>query len=150
MTTPIILSLAIIIALLVLLPVLTSGFGTKTPKQGHHSSANLDKRFIQEKWSGVESIFNLGGSSNLKNSIIEADKLVDFVLKAKGYPGQTMGERMKATKNLFNNYADYDNFWFAHKVRNNIVHEAAHELNIGEARRTIEYYKKVLKIFGQL
>jgi hypothetical protein len=149
-TIVVILAVAVLIALVVVIPVFGSGFGKKGHVQKRGNATSLDKRFVQGKWLEIESTFSLGGASHLKNAIMDADKLVDHVLKSKGLPGQTMGERMKAAKKYFAHYADYDNLWFAHKVRNNIAHEAGHDLNTGEAKRAIEYFRKALKTLGAL
>lgn len=146
-----ILIFAIVVAVIVMVPVF-GGFGKKSkPKyQKLGSAITLDKKFVQEKWQGIEQTFNLGGSSRLQTAIIEADKLADYALKSRGAAGETMGERLKDAKKYFTNYSDYDNLWYAHKVRNNIAHETSHELGIAEAKRAIEYFKKALKILGAL
>ena len=107
-------------------------------------STIMNKKFVQEKWSEIEQTFGLGGPSHFKASIMEADKLVDYALKGKGIKGNTFGERLKNAKSQFSSYSDYDNLWFAHKVRNNIAHESTHDLNSAEAKKAIEYYKKAL------
>lgn len=147
----VVLVVAVLVALVIALPILGGGFGKRgqLPKK-RGNAVSLDKKFVQEKWMEIETTYSLGGPSHMKNAIMEADKLVDHVLKAKGLPGQTMGERMKTAKRFFTHYADYDNLWFAHKVRNNIAHEAGHDLNVGEAKRAMEYFKKSLRILGAL
>lgn len=105
---------------------------------------NLDKSFVQKKWSEIEQTFSLGGPSHFKTSIVEADKLVDYVLKGKGVRGGNFGERLANSKSKFSDYSDYNNLWFAHKVRNHIAHESTYDLNSAEAKRAIEYYKKAL------
>jgi len=108
-------------------------------------SIRLDNEMARNKWQEIEQTFALGGPSHSKTSIIEADKLIDHILKAKGVSGDTFAERLKNAKPEFHSYADYNNLWFAHKVRNNIAHESTHDLNSAEAKRAIEYYKKALQ-----
>lgn len=146
-----ILAFALIVGIVMLIWV-TGGFGKKT-KHGAKKLGNavsIDQKFVQGKWNEIENMFSLGGASSLKSSIIEADKLVDYVLKNRGTAGDTMGERLKNAKSKFGSYQDYDNLWFAHKVRNNIAHETTHELGVAEAKRAIEYFKKALKELGVL
>lgn len=114
------------------------------------SRQSFDKSSVGTKWSEIESTFNLAGPSNFKAAIMEADKLVDYVLKGIGVRGESMGDRLKNARNKFKNYDDYNNLWFAHKVRNNIAHEVSHEVNSAEAKRAIEYFKKALKDLGVL
>ena len=120
----------------------------KTRKKNH--AVSIDKNYIQARWADIETTFSLGGSSHYKSAILDADKLVDFVLKNQGVKGETMGERMKNARSKFEGYTDYDNLWFAHKVRNNIAHETEHELGSAEAKRAIEYYEQALKSLGVL
>ncbi len=114
------------------------------------TAISVNRAEIEKKWSDIESIFNIGGDSRLKSSIMEADKLVDYVLKSKNINGNTFGERLKNAKNQFKNYEDYNNLWFAHKVRNNIAHEAMHDLSYAEAKKAIDFFKKALKELGAL
>jgi len=151
MTPLYILIFAFVVAAAIAVPIL-GGFGKKTKgkTQKYGNAITLDKKFIQDKWAEIETQISSGGASQLKTGIMEADKLVDYALKARGVPGETMGERMKNAKNKFSDHSDYNNLWFAHKVRNNIAHEASHDLNIGEARRATEYFKKALRDLGAL
>jgi hypothetical protein len=114
------------------------------------TAVTMDKKFVQNKWQEIESTFALGGPSHFKSAIIEADKLIDYVLKSQGVKGETLGERLKNGRSKFEGYSDYDNLWFAHKVRNNIAHESNHELNSAEAKKAVSYYEQALKSLGAL
>ena len=84
-----------------------------------------------------------GGPANYKQSIMEADKLVDMVLKTK-VPGETMGERLKNSRNLFSKET-YDSLWTAHKIRNRIAHEAEFEGLNSDATLAVRNFEKALK-----
>lgn len=146
-----ILIFALVLAAIMLLLVF-GGFGKKAGAKDrkYGSGVTLDKKFVQNKWNKIEQMFSLGGASQLKNAVMEADKLVDYALKCRGIAGETMGERMKNAKSKFPKYSDYDSLWFAHKVRNNIAHETTHELGVAEAKRSLGYFKKALEILGAL
>ena len=144
-------TLVLSIILLIILFSLVAVLNVNKPVKPRFSNArSIDKDFVKSKWQEIETTSNLGGPSNYKASIMEADKLVDYVLKAKGFRGETFGERLKNAQKKFPNYNDYNNLWFSHKVRNNIAHEATHDLNSTEAKRAIEYFKKALKELGAL
>lgn len=138
----------VIIAAIIVLPAL--GKKSKPRYQQFGNAITMDSSFVRDKWAEIENLIALGGASQLKNAIMEADKLVDYALKSKGVAGETMGERLKNAKQKFPNYSDYDNLWFAHKVRNNIAHEAGHDLVTTEVKRAIESFKKALKTLGAL
>lgn len=128
------------------------GFGKKTkPKYQQYGNAiSMDSNFVRDKWAEIEQAVSLGGDSRYKNAVIEADKLVDYALKSRGVVGETMGDRLKNAKGKFPKYADYDNLWFAHKVRNSIAHEAGHDVVVSEVKRAIEAFRVALKILGAL
>lgn len=140
-----------IIVVIVFLGILVLALAKKNPSVKKYGPAiTLNKNFVQDKWLEIERTFALGGLSHFKTSLMEADKLIDYVLKAKGMKGETFGERLKNSNKKFTNYSDYNNLWFAHKVRNNIVHETNHDLNSTEAKRALEYFKKALQALGAL
>ena len=67
--------------------------------------------------------------SSIKQALLEADKLLDLGLKDKKTKGETMGERLKSAKNLFDNNL-YNEIWQAHKLRNQMVHEDSEILSL--------------------
>jgi hypothetical protein len=147
--TAVIALIAFLLAYVLALAILRNR-NRKTTKIKRSHAVSLDKKFIQNKWSEIEATFGLGGPSHFKSAILEADKLVDYVLKKEGVKGETMGERMKNARSKFEGYTDYDNLWFAHKVRNNIAHESEHDLGSAEAKKAMEYYEQALKSLGAL
>jgi hypothetical protein len=75
--------------------------------------------------------------------IIEADKLVDTVLKKAGIKGETLGERLRNSQKLVSRDV-YSNMWEAHKVRNQIVHDHDFEANSVDHALVIWRMKKFL------
>lgn len=84
-----------------------------------------------------------GGPANYRQSIMEADKLVDLVLKSK-VSGETMGERLKNAKHLFTKDT-YDKLWTAHKIRNKVAHEADFEGLSSDANLAVRNFEKALR-----
>ena len=103
-----------------------------------------DMQEISRKWTEIEQIIALGKPSNFKTAILEADKLLDHILKLYGYKGQTMGERMKAIPRQKYSKEFFDNMWQAHKLRNEMVHNLNYEVQHFEASEAIAKFKKVL------
>ncbi len=65
----------------------------------------------------------LGGDIHAKKEgIIRLDALLGKSLQYAGMKGETVGERLKNAKRLFQQ-GPYDAIWRAHKLRNTIVHE---------------------------
>lgn len=111
----------------------------------------MDQNFVRENWLRIEEQANLGKPSNFRSAVIDADKLVDFVLK-KIYPSlDSMGERLKQAKSEFkDNYPVYDQLWFAHKTRNELVHNVGFELASVQAKVVLENFKNALVYLGAL
>jgi hypothetical protein len=82
-----------------------------------------------------------------KLAIIEADVILDDILKQQGYVGNSLGERLKSiSPNQLNSLNDA---WEAHKVRNRIAHEGADfVLTKRVAEETVTRYRKVFSEFG--
>ncbi len=106
-----------------------------------------EKAYVHVKWHEVEALAKKGGPANLRQAVIEGDKLVDHTLKHLGVPGDSMGERLRAAKGRF---TDYDGLWKAHKTRNQVVHEARKELLSFEANQSIKRFRRALTDLGIL
>lgn len=131
---------AVIFVLLIKKGWILAGVKTRT---GTRSS--LDLSFVSGKWMEIEQLMSQGKPSSYKVAVMEADKLVDYVLKAKVGSDGTMGDRMKKSQKLFSNYHDYQNLWEAHKMRNRIAHEADHEVFLVEVKKVISYFETALR-----
>ena len=73
---------------------------------------------------------------------------VDHVLKSSGYPGDTMGERLKNIDKA--QIVTLDGLWEAHKIRNRLAHDLNYFLRYGEAKRAVQLYEKTLKELNAL
>lgn len=79
-----------------------------------------------------------------RHALIEADKLLDFVLKRRGYSG-AMGDKLKKAGKIF---SDIDNVWEAHKLRNRAAHEIGFKASREQAAQALGYFKKALWDLG--
>jgi hypothetical protein len=82
-------------------------------------------------------------NDNYNQAIIDADKLLSFVLKKNGYNG-SVGEQLKKSKSIKNK----NDIWYAHKVRNKIAHELDYEVNDNKIDKILNIYKKAIKQHG--
>lgn len=119
-------------------------FGKKKAVPQSFREGGLDQTYVRSKWQEIEQLMTLGRPSNFSRAVLEADKLLDHVLKGYRAPGMTMGDRLKASQNRFSREA-YDAAWKAHKVRNELVHNSQYELLDYQARETIANFKKSLE-----
>jgi hypothetical protein len=102
-----------------------------------------ERKTFEAKWSKIKKRLKKGWEAELKLAIIEADNLLDEVLKNMGYPGNTLGERLDQIDiNVIDNL---DEVWRAHRIRNNIVHDPDYYLSLNEAEEAIEIFEKTFK-----
>jgi hypothetical protein len=148
-----ILFIAFAAVLLIAVPILGGSFGKKKKHKKINSSQNavsLNKADVAARWQEIQSVAKLGGAAQLKSAVMDADKLLEKVLFSKGYSGKTFAECLKSAKSKFPNYSDYDNVWFAHKIRNSIAHDNGYDFSASSAQKSLGYYEKAFKILGAL
>lgn len=103
----------------------------------------------QTRWVRVEEHMNKDNISDWKIAIMEADNILDDIVERMGYPGKTLGERMKVIEP--SDFPRLEEAWEAHKIRNQIAHKGTDfALDKGEAERVISMYKRVFKGVGYL
>lgn len=106
----------------------------------------MDRKKTEETWKGILTTSE-HGSLGAKLAVIEADKLLDHALKSLFVPGETLGERLKSACYKYPKLRDV---WWAHKLRNHLVHEAGSDLSSSQARSALREYEKALKLIGAL
>ncbi|MEK7639124.1 MAG: hypothetical protein AAB388_03120 [Patescibacteria group bacterium] len=102
------------------------------------------------KNSRLNDVFTHSASENPNDwrlAIIEADIILDDILKQRGYAGTSLGERLRSISP--HQLASLDDAWEAHKVRNQIAHGGADfVLTKRLAEETINRYRRVFTEFG--
>ncbi len=105
-----------------------------------------DREAWAKRWAELEGWLSQG-ESHWQVAIIEADKLLDRVLKSMHLHGDTMGERLKF---LTLTRTDLKFVWSAHLLRNRLAHESNFQLNRRMAAEALNTYKQALKKLGVL
>ncbi|OGY29854.1 MAG: hypothetical protein A3F35_02570 [Candidatus Woykebacteria bacterium RIFCSPHIGHO2_12_FULL_45_10] len=110
-----------------------------------------DQQTVADKWQQVEELLGGNSAEAKRRAVIEADKVLDYVLD-RLFPNQaSTGERLKLAKEIFvGRIQEYDELWFAHKARNEMVHNLNFEMPTAEVNATLEKFKEGLKILGGL
>ncbi len=99
-----------------------------------------------EKWQKVQEHINSTNPNDWKLAIIDADSILDEMVKSLGYVGDNLGERLKQIQK--SDFLTLDDAWEAHKVRNKIAHEGSNfSLDRRESGKVIDLYEKVFKEF---
>lgn len=97
----------------------------------------------QKAWRSVlEKIYSANASDWLA-AVIQADAIMDDILKRMGLPGETMADRLQALDT--SKLKSLQDVWDAHKLRNRVAHAPATMLRHDELLGAIEKYKKALK-----
>lgn len=127
---------------LLLLAVVSGGSKKPAVKTGKGKpTTRLNTKTVQNRWSIVQTMTSQGGNG-LRQAIMEADKLLDYVLQGKGYRGETMAERMKSANKEFSRRNDV---WAAHKLRNALAHEVDFDLVPSQVKQSIKAFERAIK-----
>lgn len=110
------------------------------------ASSGVSKKTTSKEWESVIEKIEKEDASSYRLAVIEADKILDNLLKKNGYVGEDMGERLKQITPT--QLSNIDEVWQAHRVRNRIVHESDFKLTHPHAKRAIEIYQKALEDLG--
>jgi hypothetical protein len=76
-------------------------------------------------------------------AVIEADSLVDDILKRIGFPGESMAERLAQIP--ASQLLSLSDLKEAHRIRNNVTHTPGFKISKSEAERVVRKYERVLK-----
>ncbi len=99
-------------------------------------------------WKNVVKRMKTNVSSNWKIAILEADHIMDEVIKGSGYRGATTDERFaQAEPNVFSNL---DQLRAAHALRNRVMREPDYNLTKEEALQMLRVYQQAFKENGLL
>lgn len=112
--------------------------------KSNQNSNQLNTELVKHKWADIEAMQKNGGSG-IKNALIEADKLLDYVMINKGFKGDTMGDRLKNGGARFTNL---NSVWDAHKLRNQIVHEVEHDIIPTQLKNAITIFRDAIQELG--
>lgn len=98
------------------------------------------------RWERVVAHLNSTSVNDWKFAILEADIILDELLDATGYRGETVSDKLKRVE--ASDFETLEFAWEAHKVRNTIAHEGSEfVISEREARRIIGLYQSVFEEF---
>ncbi|MBA2279320.1 hypothetical protein H0V99_02690 [Candidatus Saccharibacteria bacterium] len=106
---------------------------------------DLNRKYYQKKWRELQKL--CARSETWPMAIILADSLLDEALKKRRFKGKTMGERMVAAQRAM---TGNDAMWFAHKMRNKLVHEVDTKLSEKDVKNALIGIRQALRDLGAL
>jgi len=92
----------------------------------------------------IEKMLSSNRLIELKQALIEADKLVDHTLKLQLFSGATFADRLRNAETSINPSL-YQVIWQGHKVRNEIVHEQGNSISNSELKLATEKLLRYIK-----
>lgn len=105
----------------------------------------LNQEYFEKRW--IELLARVRTEDGMILAVIDADKLLDDALKKRHFKGKTMGERLVSAQRSI---SDNDAVWYAHKLRNRLVHEPDVKLKKKEAQTALSGFRQGLKDLGAL
>lgn len=117
----------------------------------YHKYKSIDVKADEQKvhntqWQTVLDYLDSDNPAEWRIAVLEADSMLDEVVKKAGGFGDTLGERLKSVDPR--EFKSLQAAWNAHKVRNMIAHEGVnYQLTKRETKRVIDLYGQVFKEF---
>lgn len=96
-----------------------------------------------QRWEQIKARLQKGDEANLKLAVIEADNLMDEILKRMGLPGNIFEERLEQIE--VQEVKSVDKILAAHRTRDMIVHQPNFHLSQEEAEKTVADFEEALK-----
>lgn len=109
------------------------------------NSKRLKNDKIFERWVKLQK--NCATRKTWPAAIIEADALLDDVLKCRGYKGKTMGERLVAAQH---DISSNDSVWFGHKLSKEIGAVDVRTIKKQDVLDSLAGIRQALKDLGAL
>jgi hypothetical protein len=97
-------------------------------------------RSSNPRWHYIQTLIESPNESDWRVSIIEADSMMEEILKGNGLSGNSVSELLEGAKE--SGYRSIQNAWDAHLVRNQIAHVGSDfPISQVEGRRVIKMYQ---------
>ncbi|MEX2514700.1 MAG: hypothetical protein WD335_01045 [Candidatus Paceibacterota bacterium] len=102
-----------------------------------------------DRWQHILSYAASDDHELWRLAIIEADVMLNEMLKVMGYQQDSLGEKLKNAEE--SDFRTLNQAWEAHKLRNTIAHEGStYNLTRGEVDRAIDNYRQVFNEFSYI
>ncbi|KKW21386.1 MAG: hypothetical protein UY71_C0020G0010 [Parcubacteria group bacterium GW2011_GWB1_52_7] len=101
------------------------------------------QEIVAKPWIEVQEKMASPNPADWVLAIIQADAILDKILKASGYIGDTMGDRLRQINRA--ELEAIDDVWRSHKIRNRLAHGTGEALTRSEAEGAIQGYEKAFR-----
>lgn len=114
---------------------------TGSRQAGKFNGAQLLAQFAQ-----VEQLLASGDSIHAAQAVVQADSLLDSVMKQAGASGTSFADRLRSLEPRLSKDL-YQHIWNAHKLRNQIAHEHP-QVSVSQARSALEIFRRAASQLG--
>jgi hypothetical protein len=94
-------------------------------------------------WTSIVHRANTGTPENLRWAVMEADALVDHVLRQRGVTGESMSERLQNAR--WAGSKIIDKVFDAHRLRNELAHTPGYQMSSQQAEKALFSFRDFLK-----
>ncbi len=98
---------------------------------------------LAKNWKLINKKIETGIESEYKLAIIEADVMLEDVLKRMGHTEETIEKKLNATTS--SEIENIEEIKEARKVRNNVVYDPDFELTLDKTKETLKVYEKTFR-----
>lgn len=114
-----------------------------------YASGNEQKLINQKRWNNIIDHLESENENDWRFAIIDADNMLEDLLKEEGYSGDGVGEMLKNAE--VGDFVTLDKAWSAHKVRNDVTHGGAlHNLSRRKALESVANFEQVFREFDYI
>jgi hypothetical protein len=106
-------------------------------------SKDISKRRSLKAWKQIQKKLRMKESNQWKLAILEADKILDEILRMAGFPGRNLDERLEQADPA--QIPNLEELRQAHKTRDRIANEPAFIVTQNEVGIIIEIYRKTFQ-----
>jgi len=110
------------------------------------SSKGMPHRRGIKGWRRILKRLKSSDESEYKIAVLEADRILNDILKLAGYPGRNLDERLEKMNSA--NLSNLEEIRQVHKLHERAVSDSDFSLTQNEARVAIEIYKKAFQELG--
>ncbi len=110
---------------------------------GVFTNKDINKRRSLRAWKQIQKRLKTKETDQLKLAILEADRILNEILKMAGYPGKNLDERLEQINSA--QISNIEELRQAHKLKNRLISEPDFIITPNETEIIIEIYKKAFQ-----
>ena len=107
------------------------------------SSKGITHRRGIKAWRKIQKRLASGDEAEFKTAILEADRILNDILKMAGYPGINLDERLAQIDSA--QLSNVEEIQQVHKLHDKIVSEQDFPISLGEAQVAMAIYEKAFR-----